>query len=93
MNKGCILEKNDLINSYTKFVSNIQSALSIHFTKRRNYQISSNNKKIDDILEILKENASAKNVTAITTLGFMFFHGIVVEQSEILALNYFKKAA
>ena len=93
VNDGCILEKNELINCYTKFVDNIQSALSIHFTKRRNYKICEDNKKIENILEILKENASAQNITAITSLGFMFFHGIIVEQSEILALNYFKKAA
>jgi len=50
-------------------------------------------KKMDSILDILKENATNKNTTSIITLGFMFFHGIVVEKSEILALNYFKKAA
>jgi TPR repeat protein len=55
--------------------------------------VSEDSQKLDNILEILKENASANNTTAITTLGFMFFHGIIVEQSEILALNYFKKAA
>jgi len=41
----------------------------------------------------LKENASNNNPEAVTTLGFMFYHGIVVTKSEILALNYFKKAA
>jgi TPR repeat protein len=45
------------------------------------------------MIEILKEESRKNNVDSLNTLAFLYQHGICVNQSEGLSLQYYKKAA
>ncbi len=45
------------------------------------------------MIEILKEESRKNNMDSLNTLAFLYQHGICVNQSEGLSLQYYKKAA
>jgi len=46
-----------------------------------------------EILEMLKKNSFKNIPEALNTLGFLYYKGILVEESISMAYKYFKRSA
>jgi len=59
---------------------------------KRNFKIKKT-KNLGKIIEILQQESVEHRIEALNTLGFLYYHGIGVDQDSSLSLQYFKKAA
>lgn len=87
-----MINRDEVIQDYINLCKAVKEYIFRQKISTKNFVIKKQ-KNMDQVLAMLKKSSFKNIPEALNTLGFLYYKGIIVEESISMAYKYFKRSA